>query len=526
MKSKLNIIIVIFIAVAFYAYKKLEKSYKRSVSKPTESIVKIANENETLTQESLKLFKPDVYYFLPIDRFVDGDTLNNSNIDQENPLAFHGGDIKGMIKSFDEIKSLGITKIILTSVQKQIESTFEITDSAGKKHQVSGFEGSSIEDYRKFDKRFGDMNDLKNFVDLAHQNKIKVLLSFNGKSVSKRSTLQNNSEIKNYILANKNAEECTFNNTKVRNTSCVPSDEVNLNHEDPNVVESTLTFLLKLKDKTSIDGIFIENAQRYEEDYLNTLKEKVSTNFEIIYDYKRELINLISSDIELGVATHFTSYFGLYTLSGYFSNADGFYNVKNLVKNFNIISNLRASNLIMMFSFLRGRSPYYQYGESVNNLKIGLVLGALQNTSMMIVMGDEIVREDTGFPFLLSNMRFHDKTIKPNSSLSPDTEIRKFYQKLLQAKLNYPILSNGIFNELYSNNELLVIEKTIEGSSKKALIIINKYFNPQNVSFNLPQSYKGLTSNEVLSGENLTASEDSQIQLNIKEESIQVHIFN
>jgi glycosidase len=180
----------------------------------------------------------------------------------------------------------------------------------------------------------------------------------------------------------------------------------------------------------------------------------------------------------------------------------------------------------MMFSYLRGRSPYYRYGERVNNLKIGLVLGALQNTSMMIIMGDEIVREDTGFPFLLSNMRFHDKTIKPNNSLAPDTEIRTFYQKLIQAKLNYPILSNGIFNELYSNNELLVIEKTIEGSSKKALIIINKYFNPQNVSVNLPQSYKGLTSNEILSGENLTASEDSQIQLNVKEESIQVHIFN
>jgi glycosidase len=523
MKSKLNIIIIILVGAAFYAYKKLESSYKKTGKDLKAPIAQIADEN---TNEQPSLFNPDIYYFLPIDRYVDGDSLNNTNVDLENPLGFHGGDIKGIISNFDEIQSLGVTKIILTSVQKQIDSSYEIKNSAGKSFQVTGFEGSSVDDFKEFETRLGDMNDLKNLVNLAHDNNIKILLSFNGKEVNKDSSLLNSPDTKEYFLEKTTSEICNPNNTKTRNSKCVTNNSVNLNQEDPTAVQSTLDFLVKVQKETSIDGVFIEDAHRYSETYLSALKERVPGKFEILFDYRKEIVQLINEDIKQGVATHFTSYFGFYTLASYLNNKNGNYNVDTIVNNFNIISNLRATNLVMMFSYLRGRSPYYQYGENISNLKICLVLGALQNTSMMITMGDEIVREDSGFPSLLSNMRFHDKTIKPNSPVAPDTEIRKFYQRLIQAKLNYPILSNGVFNKLYFTNDLLVLEKKIAGTTKRALVIINKYFNPQNLNLTLPEGYQGLTSNEITSGEDLVISDNNTINLSVKPQSIQVHIFD
>ena len=62
-----------------------------------------------------------VLYFVMLDRFADGDTGNNLNVDHDNPGGFHGGDLAGLTAQLDEIADLGATAIWITPVVQQIE---------------------------------------------------------------------------------------------------------------------------------------------------------------------------------------------------------------------------------------------------------------------------------------------------------------------------------------------------------------------------------------------------------------------
>ena len=46
----------------------------------------------------------DVIYLLMPDRFSDGDTSNNKDVDRTNPRAWHGGDFRGVINHLDYFK--------------------------------------------------------------------------------------------------------------------------------------------------------------------------------------------------------------------------------------------------------------------------------------------------------------------------------------------------------------------------------------------------------------------------------------
>ena len=47
---------------------------------------------------------PQVIYFPLTDRFSDGDPTNNFDVDKNNPTAYHGGDLRGVINNLDYIK--------------------------------------------------------------------------------------------------------------------------------------------------------------------------------------------------------------------------------------------------------------------------------------------------------------------------------------------------------------------------------------------------------------------------------------
>ncbi len=58
----------------------------------------------------------NVIYFVLLDRFHDGNTLNNYKVDTKNPEAYQGGDIAGLIQKIPYLKELGITAIWLSPV--------------------------------------------------------------------------------------------------------------------------------------------------------------------------------------------------------------------------------------------------------------------------------------------------------------------------------------------------------------------------------------------------------------------------
>ncbi|MBQ7632156.1 MAG: cyclomaltodextrinase N-terminal domain-containing protein [Paludibacteraceae bacterium] len=111
----------------------------------------------------------DVVYLIMSDRFVDGDESNNSTkntrepADKSNPNGRFGGDIQGIIQSFDHIAKLGCTTIWPTPMLGDDEAAWS-------------YHGYACSDYYHIDPRYGSNELYATMVEQAHAKGLKILM--------------------------------------------------------------------------------------------------------------------------------------------------------------------------------------------------------------------------------------------------------------------------------------------------------------------------------------------------------------
>ena len=117
-----------------------------------------------------KSFTPaDVVYLIMSDRFVDGDASNNSTAntrekaDKSNVNGRWGGDIQGIINSFDHIAKLGCTAIWPTPMLGDDEAAWS-------------YHGYACSDYYHIDPRYGSNSLYAEMVKQAHAKGLKILM--------------------------------------------------------------------------------------------------------------------------------------------------------------------------------------------------------------------------------------------------------------------------------------------------------------------------------------------------------------
>ena len=117
-----------------------------------------------------KSFTPaDVVYLIMSDRFVDGDASNNSTsntrekADKSNVNGRWGGDIQGIINSFDHIAKLGCTAIWPTPMLGDDEAAWS-------------YHGYACSDYYHIDPRYGSNSMYAEMVKQAHAKGLKILM--------------------------------------------------------------------------------------------------------------------------------------------------------------------------------------------------------------------------------------------------------------------------------------------------------------------------------------------------------------
>jgi 4-alpha-glucanotransferase len=125
-------------------------------------------------------FSPDdVLYLIMIDRFSDGDPVNNDPpqsrglYDRQNKFYYHGGDLQGVIDRLPYLKDLGITAIWLTPWYDNYDRRNEIELKEDK--PSTGFHGYNPQDFYAVEEHFGSLAKLKELVDAAHRSGIKVI---------------------------------------------------------------------------------------------------------------------------------------------------------------------------------------------------------------------------------------------------------------------------------------------------------------------------------------------------------------
>ncbi|WP_180271212.1 alpha-amylase family glycosyl hydrolase [Fredinandcohnia onubensis] len=100
-------------------------------------------------------------YYIVVDRFNNGDSTNDLDVDRSNPIAYHGGDIQGIIGQLDYIKDMGFTSLLLSPVFESNSNTFY---------------PYHVTDRQEINKHFGTKDDLKQLVKEAHEKDMKIIL--------------------------------------------------------------------------------------------------------------------------------------------------------------------------------------------------------------------------------------------------------------------------------------------------------------------------------------------------------------
>lgn len=116
----------------------------------------------------------DVFYFVLPDRFHNGNpdndngsktiALSQGGFDKTKKGHYHGGDVQGLTDKIPYLKDMGITAIWLTPILRNQAVQGDIT----------GYHGYWVLDFTEIDPHLGTNADLKNFIDTAHDNNIKV----------------------------------------------------------------------------------------------------------------------------------------------------------------------------------------------------------------------------------------------------------------------------------------------------------------------------------------------------------------
>lgn len=133
-----------------------------TVQLPLLARTEISNRSEGFSRD-------DVIYLIMPDRFADGDPSNDQppqstgKYDRQDPMAYHGGDLRGIREHLSYLKDLGVTTLWLTPVWK---------------NNNSDYHGYHVIDFYALDEHMGSMRDYQDLVADAHKLGMKVLIDY------------------------------------------------------------------------------------------------------------------------------------------------------------------------------------------------------------------------------------------------------------------------------------------------------------------------------------------------------------
>lgn len=117
-------------------------------------------------------------YFMLTDRFNNGDPNNDVNFgrsqtDTKKLRTFTGGDFKGITQKIEEgyFTNLGVDALWFSPVNEQIHGA--VDEGQGKTY---AFHGYWIKDWTAIEPNWGTAKDLKELIEVAHKNNIRVLM--------------------------------------------------------------------------------------------------------------------------------------------------------------------------------------------------------------------------------------------------------------------------------------------------------------------------------------------------------------
>ncbi len=133
-------------------------------------------------------WQTNILYNVFIDRFIDGDSVNNNPLPDSIVLPkanYMGGDMKGVIIAENNgyFDSLGVNSLWLSPVVKNTEGAYGFWPNP--KTKFSAYHGYWPTSFTQVNPHFGDSHQLKTLVEVAHNNNMNIFLDMVANHVHK-----------------------------------------------------------------------------------------------------------------------------------------------------------------------------------------------------------------------------------------------------------------------------------------------------------------------------------------------------
>ena len=225
-------------------------------------------------------FHKQIMYFLMVDRFYNGDTLNDYKVLNDTVLAkanYFGGDLSGVAKKIQEgyFKSLGVNTLWLSPITQNPLGAYGLWKNPYTK--FSGYHGYWPVSNTKIDSRFGNDTIFTNLLKKAHGQNMNVLLDYVANHVHKENPIYKKHPdwATNLYLpdGSLNTEKWDSHRLTTWFDTFLPT----LDFSKPEVVEAMTDSAVYWVKKFELDGFRHDATKHIQQDFWRKLTWKIKT---------------------------------------------------------------------------------------------------------------------------------------------------------------------------------------------------------------------------------------------------------
>ncbi|WP_147533202.1 alpha-amylase family glycosyl hydrolase [Bacillus marasmi] len=383
-------------------------------------------------------------YYIMVDRFNNGDTANDFTMDSKNPLAYHGGDFKGVSLQLDYIKDMGFTTIALSPI-------FE--------NQENGYHGYWINDFYKTEEHFGTQKEFKSLVKEAHKRNLKVMVELPATAVGT-----------NHPWVNEADKQAWFG---VADTTANGLKKLNLEHNQ--VQEYIIEVAQWWLTETGIDGYMLNEVQNMPSKFLNDFSKEIKLS------HPNAFLLANGANSNKPEMDGFFDYQGNQVLRKGFAKPDS--SLEEIVPIIEKNQQLIESEQVVGNFLDNLQMNRYTHDAVVNNLHPGS-RWKLALTYLYTVPGVPIVYYGSEIA-LEGNENDHKQM-----DFRTDQELVEYITTIGELRNQIPALTKGTFEPLYAEGGMIVYKREFEGET--VIIAINNTSKTQSVEIDADKIAKDM----------------------------------
>ncbi|MBX0357144.1 alpha-amylase family glycosyl hydrolase [Halobacillus sp. Nhm2S1] len=339
-------------------------------------------------------------YYIVVDRFMNGDMNNNEGVDLENPNAYHGGDLSGIVDQLDYIKELGFTTIQLSPIMQ---------------NDGDSYHGFHVSDFRNVEEHFGTMEEAREVVEEAHARDLKVLFDLPAGFVSENHPWTESNDESGWLTG----EEVSSEHPWFDQLPQVALERENV----ATYFKETMDFW---KEETGVDGFRIIMN---ESDLSGTSLQEAP------------LIKYTSSIEEDHPFRKVTR--------------ESFNQSGNSLNDLRAEENLSQPHQLDFYDVSRFTHEAVVKGQNpITRWQLALTYIYTVPGVPVVYYGTETPIDDGGDPQNLPMMNFK----------AGDEKLKKRIEKLNSMREQFPALTRGEYRELYNEDGLVVFKRTYDGN--------------------------------------------------------------